>query len=41
MTDSQTTEAEKIVRSYYDAFNTSGAHGVLALLTDDVMHDIS
>lgn len=36
-----TTEAERIVRAYYDAFNAGDEAGFLALLTDDVAHDIS
>ncbi|MBV9735624.1 MAG: nuclear transport factor 2 family protein [Acidisphaera sp.] len=34
-------EAERIVRAYYDAFNAGDVEGFLALLTDDVVHDIS
>jgi steroid delta-isomerase-like uncharacterized protein len=35
------TDAEKLVRAYYDAFNTGDVDAFLALLTDDVAHDIS
>jgi hypothetical protein len=30
------TEAERIVRAYYDAFNAKDVEAFLALLTDDV-----
>jgi steroid delta-isomerase-like uncharacterized protein len=33
--------AERIVRAYYDAFNACDVPGFLALLTEDVVHDIS
>lgn len=36
-----TTEAERVVRAYYDAFNAGNEATFLALLTDDVVHDIS
>jgi len=32
---------EALVRAYYDAFNRGDAAGMLALLTDDVRHDIN
>jgi len=35
------TEAERIVRAYYDAFSAQDVEAFLALLTDDVAHDIS
>lgn len=35
------TEAERLVRAYYDAFNARDAEAFLALLTDDVVHGIS
>lgn len=35
----QTTE--KLIRDYYAAFNARDWNGMLALLTDDVAHDIS
>lgn len=35
------TEADRIVRAYYDAFNAGDEPGFLALLTDDVAHDVS
>lgn len=33
------TEAETLVRAYYDAFNRGDHAAMLALLTDDVVHD--
>jgi steroid delta-isomerase-like uncharacterized protein len=33
--------AEATVRAYYDAFNRGDVEGFLALLTEDVVHDIS
>lgn len=33
-------DAERIVRAYYAAFNAGGGDGFLALLTEDVAHDI-
>jgi steroid delta-isomerase-like uncharacterized protein len=39
MTMEQTTE--KLIRDYYAAFNAQDWNGMLALLTDDVAHDIS
>ena len=33
--------AERLVRAYYDAFNAGDRAAFLALLTDDVAHDIS
>ena len=35
------TPAEALIRAYYDAFNASDTAAFLALLTDDVVHDIS
>lgn len=35
------TEAEQLVRAYYAAFNAGDVEAFLALLTDDVAHDIS
>ena len=35
------SEAERLVRAYYAAFNARDVDGFLALLTDDVAHDIS
>lgn len=32
---------EALIRSYYDAFNRGDAAGMLALLTDDVVHDVN
>ncbi len=34
-------KTENLVRSYYDAFNAGDVDGFLALLTDDVAHDIN
>lgn len=33
--------AGNIIRAYYDAFNRGDVEGFLALLTDDVVHDIN
>jgi steroid delta-isomerase-like uncharacterized protein len=33
--------AESIIRSYYDAFNREDTQAFLALLDDDVVHDIN
>src|SRR5437773_1888623 len=33
--------AEKLIRSYYDCFNRADWAGMLALLSDDVAHDIN
>lgn len=33
--------AEALIEAYYDAFNRQDTEGFLALLTDDVVHDIS
>jgi len=35
------TEAEKLVRAYYAAFNAGDFAAMLALLTDDVVHGIN
>jgi steroid delta-isomerase-like uncharacterized protein len=35
------TDAELLVRDYYDAFNAEDEAGFLALLSDDVVHDIN
>lgn len=40
MTDAA-QRADALVRAYYDAFNRADVEGFLALLTDDVAHDIS
>jgi len=32
---------EALIRRYYDCFNAGDVEGMLALLTDDVVHDIS
>lgn len=34
-------DAERLVRAYYAAFNEADIEGFLALLTEDVAHDIS
>lgn len=40
--ESQTRiETAKLIRSYYDAFNAGNTDGMLAHLTDDVIHDIN
>ena len=33
--------AEQLIRSYYDAFNQGDFDGMVALLTEDVAHDIN
>jgi len=33
--------AEELIRSYYAAFNAGDFDGMVALLTDDVVHDIN
>jgi steroid delta-isomerase-like uncharacterized protein len=33
--------SESLIRAYYDAFNARDEAGLLALLTEDVVHDIS
>jgi steroid delta-isomerase-like uncharacterized protein len=35
------TDTTSLIRAYYDAFNRGDAAGMLALLTDDVVHDIN
>jgi steroid delta-isomerase-like uncharacterized protein len=35
------TDAERLIRAYYDAFNRGDRAAMLALLTDDVAHDIN
>lgn len=34
-------DAERLIRAYYAAFNAQDVEGFLALLTEDVAHDIS
>jgi steroid delta-isomerase-like uncharacterized protein len=41
MTETAISEAEHLVRSYYAAFNAGDAAAMLALLSDDVLHDIN
>jgi steroid delta-isomerase-like uncharacterized protein len=35
------TSAEALIRAYYGAFNAGNAEGMLALMTDDIAHDIN
>ena len=35
------TDAERLVRAYYDAFNSGDREAFLALLAEDVVHEIS
>lgn len=35
------SDAERVVRAYYDTFNARDFEAFLALLTEDVVHDIS
>ena len=39
MTDATATEA--LIRHYYDCFNQGDIQGMLALVTDDVIHDVN
>lgn len=41
MSASPRSAAEALLRSYYDTFNTGDREAMLALLTDDVVHDIN
>jgi steroid delta-isomerase-like uncharacterized protein len=44
MSDAESTtriETAKLIRSYYDAFNAGNTDGMLAHLTDDVIHDVN
>lgn len=34
-------DTDRLIRAYYDRFNAGDTEGFLALLTDDVAHDIS
>lgn len=34
-------ETEQLIRAYFDAFNRHDAEGLLATLSDDVVHDIN
>jgi ketosteroid isomerase-like protein len=38
---SHSTSAEALIRAYYAAFNAGDAEGMLALMTDDIAHDIN
>ncbi|MCB4821914.1 ketosteroid isomerase-related protein [Roseicella aerolata] len=35
------TETEGLIRAYYDAFNAGDREGMLALLAEDVAHDVN
>ena len=39
--DAKTPDAETLVRTYYAAFNAGDEEGFLALLADDVIHDVN
>ena len=40
--ESQTRiETAKLIRTYYEAFNAGDSEGMLAHLTDDVIHDVN
>jgi steroid delta-isomerase-like uncharacterized protein len=44
MTDTESqarVDTAKLIRSYYDAFNRGDSEGMLAHLTDDVIHDVN
>ena len=44
MSDAESTtriETAKLIRSYYDAFNSGDSEAMLAHLTDDVIHDVN
>jgi steroid delta-isomerase-like uncharacterized protein len=41
MTDKARSDATTLIRRYYDRFNAGDVDGFLALLTDDVAHDLS
>lgn len=41
MNEADRSGAERLVRAYYAAFNAGDVDGFLALLTDDVAHDIN
>lgn len=34
-------QTEELIQTYYDRFNASDVEGFLALLTDDVIHEVS
>jgi steroid delta-isomerase-like uncharacterized protein len=36
-----TGESKKLIQAYYDAFNAKDVNGFLALLAEDVVHDIN
>jgi steroid delta-isomerase-like uncharacterized protein len=38
---SHSTSAEALIRAYYAAFNAGDTEGMLALMTDDIAHDIN
>ena len=40
--ESQTRiETAKLIRTYYEAFNAGDSEGMIAHLTDDVIHDVN
>jgi steroid delta-isomerase-like uncharacterized protein len=41
MTDKTRSDAESLIRRYYERFNSGDTDGFLSLLTDDVIHDLS
>ncbi|MBN9509292.1 MAG: nuclear transport factor 2 family protein [Alphaproteobacteria bacterium] len=41
MNEAGASGAERLVRAYYAAFNAGDVEGFLALLTDDVAHDVN
>ena len=44
MSDAESTarvETAKLIRSYYDAFNAGDSDGMIAHLTEDVIHDVN
>jgi steroid delta-isomerase-like uncharacterized protein len=41
MTDKARNDTTTLIRRYYDRFNAGDVDGFLALLTDDVAHDLS
>ena len=40
-TGSRVHDTSALIRSYYDAFNAGDGEGMLAHLTDDVIHDVN
>lgn len=37
----QRTASSDLIRAYYDAFNRGDSDGMIAMLTDDVIHDVN